>query len=138
MECEKILEKLRTDSVVLISAVWSGINWEGVNGKRRMNIYEEFSNKIKSSSQTGKLSHFLEKLCQKMDSRFTSATSDNVLRIIREIEKDDLDLEILDVMRAETELLILLMREKNNEGKETKEEEKVAEKKAQKTLIEEI
>ncbi len=118
MDCEKIKEKLRQDVVGLISAVWHGINWDNVGGRRRMKIYDEFANKIKSASATGKTSQFLEKLCEKMDSNIIETDAPKVLEVIRDIEAQDLDLEILDVLRSETELIVLLMREANNELKE--------------------
>lgn len=118
MECEKITEKLREDAVSLISCCWRGIDWDNVSTRRRMKIYEEFASKIKSASATGTLSHFLEKLCQKMDANISGTDAPKVLEIVRGIESEDLDLEILDVLRSETELCVLLMREANNELKE--------------------
>lgn len=118
MDCEKIKEKLRQDAVGLVSAVWHGINFDNINSRRRMKIYDEFANKIKSASATGKTSQFLEKLCEKMDSNIIEADAGKVLETIRDIESQDLDLEILDVLRSETELIVLLMREANNELKE--------------------
>lgn len=118
MECEKIKDSLRADAVNIISSVWHGIDWERVGARRRMKIYDEFANKIKSASMTGKLSHFLEKLCDKMDSGIVESDSVTVLEIIRNIEAQDYDLEILDILRSETELLVLMMREANQELKE--------------------
>ncbi len=118
MKCEAITEKLRQDAVNLISAVWHGINWDNIGSRRRMKIYDEFANKIKSASATGKTSQFLEKLCEKMDSSIIVADAGKVLEVIRGIEAQDLDLEILDALRSETELIVLLMREANNELKE--------------------
>jgi hypothetical protein len=46
-----------------------------------MKIYDEFANKIKSASATGKTSHFLEKLCEKMDSTIIEADAPNVLEL---------------------------------------------------------
>ena len=53
-----------------------------------------------------------------MDSNIIEADTSKVLEVIRDIEAQDLDLEILDVLRSETELIVLLMREANNELKE--------------------
>jgi len=118
MYCEKIKEKLRQDAVGLVSAVWHGISFDNISSRRRMKIYDEFANKIKSASATGKTSQFLEKLCEKIDSNIIEADAGKVLEVIRDIESQDLDLEILDVLRSETELIVLLMREANNELKE--------------------
>ena len=81
-----------------------------------MKIYDEFANKIKSASATGKTSQFLEKLCEKMDSNIIEVDAPKVLAVIRDIEAEDLDLEILDVLRSETELIVLLMREANSQS----------------------
>lgn len=126
MECEKIKEKLRNDAVSLISVVWRGINWDNVGSRRRMKIYDEYANKIKSAAHTGKVSQFLEKLCEKMDSTPAGADAPKVLEIIRGVEVDDLDLEILDILRSETELIVLLMREANNELKENSKQTTLA------------
>lgn len=117
MDCEKIKHTLREHAVCLVSAVWHGINWDNVGSRRRMKIYDEYCAKIKSASATGKTSQFLEKLCEKMNSNISGADAPKILKIIREVEAQDLDLELLDVLRSETELIVLMMREKNNELK---------------------
>jgi hypothetical protein len=127
MECEQIKTKLRQDAVSLISCCWRGIDWENVGARRRMKIYEEFAAKIKSATATGTLSHFLEKLCQKMDANISGADAPTVLKIIRDVETDDLDLEILDILRSDTEYIVLLMREANNELKENSKQLKLGE-----------
>ena len=125
MECEKLQEKLRHDAVNLISTVWRGISWDGVSSRRRMKIYEEYENKIKSASMTGKVSIFLNKVCEKMDSNISGADAPKVLEVIRDIEAQDLDLELLDILRSESALIILLMREANDELKENSKQVKL-------------
>ncbi len=115
MECEKLSEQLRQDAVTVIEAVWKSIDWDKVSSRRRMKIYEEYQNKIKSASQVGKASHFLEKLCSKMDCALSGVNSSIVLDIIKRIEHEDLDLEFLNTCRSETQLLVLLMRERRAE-----------------------
>lgn len=117
-ECEKLSEQLRQNAVSLVSVVWHGINFNNINSRRRMKIYEEYENKIKSASMTGKISIFLNKLCEKMDSNISDADAPKVLEVIRGIEAQDLDLELLDILRSESAYIILLMREANNELKE--------------------
>lgn len=123
MECEQLQEMLRASAVSIITSVWRGIDWDSVSSRRRMKIYEEYQNKIKSAARTGTLSHFIEKLAEKMDSTVSGADAPEVLRIVKEVEKEDYDLEILDILRSETALLILLMREAQgelNKSKQTK------------------
>jgi hypothetical protein len=117
-ECEKLSEQLRNDAVTIIEAVWNSIDWEKIGNRRRMNIYEEYLNKIKSASHVGTASHFLEKLTTKMDCTLSGTNSPVVLNIIKKIEKEDLNLDFLNICRSESQLLILLMREKNDELKE--------------------
>ncbi len=117
-ECEKISEQLRQDVVTIIESVWKSIDWDKVSSRRRMKIYEEYQNKIKSSAHVGKASHFLEKLCSKMDCTLSGTNASIVLDIIKKVEQDNLDLEFLNTCRSETQLLVLLMREKNQELKE--------------------
>jgi len=121
LDCEKQLEELREQAVSLINAVWHGINWDNVSARRRMKIYEEFENKIKSATGVGRVCHFLEKLSNKMDSTIPEKHSNDVLEIIRHTEQNDLDLELLDVLRSETTYLVLLMRERNDELKHSKQ-----------------
>ncbi len=121
MECEQLQEKLRQDAVAIISSVWHGINWDSVSSRRRMKIYEEYQNKIKSAARTGKLSNFIEKLVEKMDSGILGADAADVLKIIREVENNDHDLDILDILRSETALLILIMRDMQDELKNSKQ-----------------
>ena len=117
-ECERLSEQLRNDAVTIIESVWKSIDWDKIGSRRRMKIYEEYQNKIKSASHVGTASHFLEKLTNKMDSTLSGTNSPTILDIIRRIEKEDLDLDFLNICRSESQLLILLMREKNDELKE--------------------
>lgn len=121
MECEQLLEKLRASAVSIITSVWRGIDWDSVSSRRRMKVYEEYQNKIKSAARTGTLSHFIEKLAEKMNSTVSGTDAPEVLSIVKEVEKDDYDLEILDILRSETTLLILLMREAQGELKNSKQ-----------------
>jgi len=121
MECEQLQEKLRNDAVTIITSIWHGINWDSVSSRRRMKIYEEYQQKIKSAARTGKLSQFIEKLAEKMDSTVSGADAPDVLKIVREVENNDYDLEILDILRSETSLLILIMRDVQDELKNSKQ-----------------
>jgi hypothetical protein len=118
MECEKIVEELREDAVQIITSIWRGINWDSVSTRRRMKIYEEYKNKIESASMVGKVTHFVEKLTEKMESTIPEQEVQTVLRIVKNVESDDLELEFLDICRSETAYLVLRMRELNDELKE--------------------
>lgn len=121
MECEQLQEKLRTSAILIITSIWHGINWDNISSRRRMKIYDEFAAKIKSAARTGTLSHFIEKLAEKMDSTVSGADAPEVLRIVKEVEKEDYDLEILDILRSETALLVLMMRDAQGELKNSKQ-----------------
>jgi len=121
MECEQLQEKLRSDAVTIITSIWHGINWDSVSSRRRMKIYEEYQQKIKSAARTGKLSQFIEKLAEKMDSTVSGVDASEVLKIVREVESNDYDLEILDILRSETALLVLMMRDVQGELKNSKQ-----------------
>ena len=120
-ECEKLPEQLRQDAVTVITSIWRGINWDSVSSRRRIKIYEEYQQKIKSAARTGKLSQFIEMLVEKMDSTVSGADALEVLKIVKEIESNDNDLEILDILRSETTLLILIMRDVQGELKNSKQ-----------------
>jgi len=117
MECEKIKEELRNYSVEIVSAVWHGIDWSLISPARRMNIYNEFIQKIKSASMTGRVAVFLENICRKMNSSIPAKYQERILEIIEDVEKRDLELEMLMQLREESRYIVYLMRDKNKEDK---------------------
>lgn len=95
----------------LVLPVWNAIEWDKVAPQRRMKIYEELSSKIKSSATTSSVTKFIEKLCVKFDVR--SITSARMIQIIEDHDNK----KILKTFREDTQIIILLLREKVEERK---------------------
>ena len=115
IECEILDEHLRIHAVTLINSVWHGINWDTVGSRRRMRIYDEFTNKIRSAAHAGRISKFYDKLCRSMDSNPPELWGKRALEAIKDIEAEKHDLDILELIISETQYLVLLLREQNNE-----------------------
>ncbi|OYT63164.1 hypothetical protein B6U67_03395 [Methanosarcinales archaeon ex4484_138] len=125
IECEILDEHLREHAVTLINSVWHGINWDNVGSRRRMRIYDEFTNKIRSAAHSGRISKFYDKLCRSMDSNPPELWGKRALDTIKDIEENKYDLDILELILSETQYLVLLMREQNDELKTDKKQQKL-------------
>jgi len=125
IECEILDEHLREHAVTLINSVWHGINWDNVSSRRRMRIYDEFTNKIRSAAHAGRISKFYDKLCRSMDSNPPEMWGMNALKTIKDIEENKYDLDILELILSETQYLVLLMREQNDELKTDRKQQKL-------------
>jgi len=131
IECERIDDELRADALNVVEAVWHGINWDAVGSRRRMRIYDEFADKIRSAAHTGRFTHFYGNLCRKMEAAPYGEWAMQARTAIQRIEKHELDLDILEMIIAETQYLVaenqylvLLLREQNDIRKAAKEAEK--------------
>jgi len=125
IECEVLDEHLRKHAVTLINSVWHGINFDNVGSRRRMRIYEEFTNKIRSAAHAGRISKFYDRLCRSMDSSPPQMRGSEALEAIKDIEEKKHDLDILELIISETQYIVLLMRDQNNELKIDRKQRKV-------------
>lgn len=117
IECELLDEHLRKHAVTLVNCVWHGINFDNVGSRRRMRIHDEFTSKIRSAAHAGRTSKFYDRLCRNMDSSPPELWGSRALDAIRDIETHKHDLDILELIISETQYIVLLMREQNNELK---------------------
>ncbi|MFW9872535.1 MAG: hypothetical protein ACFFG0_05480 [Candidatus Thorarchaeota archaeon] len=115
MLTEKQTEEYRTAAVKFIIAVWSHINWDNVGTNRRMRIYDELASKIKSAAMTNNLNKFLEKFMLKWGVR--SVSDAKILKIIAEYDHN----ELLNILRNDTAIIILMLRESQELKKELRE-----------------
>lgn len=125
IECEILDEHLRKHAVTLTNCVWHGINFDNVGSRRRMRIYDEFTNKIRSAAHAGRISKFYDRLCRSMDSSPPEIWGGQALKAIRDIEENKHDLDILELIISETQYIVLLMREQNNELKTDRKQRKL-------------
>lgn len=119
---DSIRKEYREIAVELIQAVWRSINWENISIKRRMNIYDELTSKIKSAAMTNDLNKFLEKFMLKWGIR--SLNDKNILKMLTEYNNSIL----ISVLREDTIVIVLMLREKQELKKREKEELKKREK----------
>jgi len=131
IECERMDEELRQQALAVIESVWHGINWDSIGSRRRMRIYDEFADKIRSAAHTGRFTHFYGNLCRKMEAAVYGEWAEQARTAIQRIEKYELDLDVLEMIIAENQYLVLLLREQNDIKKAAKE---AAEKNKQQTL----
>ena len=131
IECERMDEELRQQAFAVIESVWHGINWDSIGSRRRMRIYDEFADKIRSAAHTGRFTHFYGNLCRKMEAAVYGEWAEQARTAIQRIEKYELDLDVLEMIIAENQYLVLLLREQNDIKKAAKE---AAEKNKQQTL----
>jgi hypothetical protein len=111
----------RAAAVATIIDIWSCIDWDRVDSKRAMGIWDEVSNKVKASAMTtNSYERFVEKLARKLDVRSLR------YREISDIEKESPDFkqEILKLLREETLSIMLEVRLNNQIRKEQAQQEK--------------
>lgn len=99
----------------LILAVWREIEWDKVSPMRRMRIYDELVSKVKSAAMTNTLESFIESLARKMGVRTVSPYG--LLETISASDKD----AVLTLLRDETQIIIVMMREHQELKKQKKE-----------------
>lgn len=107
-------------ATLILSAIWSAIDWETVSPSRRMNIYKEFASKVKSAAASQSLSVFFERLLQKMGiggiSQFQNDTIASILKANNP--------EVLQAFREETQFLVILLRQQNEEKNDKRKAKK--------------
>lgn len=74
-----------------------------------MRIYDEYTSKIRSASHTNSLKKFTEKLCAKMGVVGIGGKAEDRRKVLGIIKANDL--EVLEILREETQLVVLMMRE---------------------------
>lgn len=122
-------ENVNEMALATISDIWSQIDWDKVDGKRAMGIWDEFISKIKASSMTtNSYEKFIEKLCRKMEVRSLR------FKNIEEISNQDENFKkaILRALREETQTIVLRLRINNQVKKEMAQQEKLRKEKEEK------
>lgn len=97
----------------LVRSVWKRIEWDKVSPSRRMKIYEELNSKIKSAATTSKIERFIEGLAKKFDVRDIGSSA-RVLQIVEQFDEK----KLLKTLREDTQIVILLLKEKQMEERE--------------------
>ena len=112
---ERNEEYIKDCAVATILNIWNCIDWEKIDKKRLYNIWDEFTNKVKSSAMTtNKYEGFVERLCKKMNIESLK------FRDINDIEQkdDETKKKILKLIREETLSVVLQCKMKNEVIKE--------------------
>jgi hypothetical protein len=89
----------------LVLPVWRAMDWDSVSPRRRMGIYDEFQQKIRSAAHCATLTEFVSRLADKMGA---IALSDPRVLQICSSGKDE---ELLAILREEAAIVVLLVRQ---------------------------
>jgi hypothetical protein len=89
----------------LVLPVWRAMDWDSVSPRRRMGIYDELQQKIRSAAHCATLPQFVSRLADGMGA---IALSDP--RVV-EICDSGMDEELLSVLRDEAHIVVLLLRQ---------------------------
>jgi hypothetical protein len=109
-------KELREKALRLVMSVWKCINWDNISPSRRMRIYDELTSKIKSAALTSSLSSMAARLQEKWGVRCVK--DDSILDII---DGDDSG-KVLNVLREETQIIVLMLRVAIEKEREKKSE----------------
>lgn len=91
---EPLLEEAAAHTV---EAVWSGMNFEGMQPRRLQNIYKEYGNKLKNAAYTNTYSEFITNLTEalgveslpKIQNRLISSIEEELVK--RKLQNDFLE-----------------------------------------------
>lgn len=101
----------------LLWPLWRSIT-EDYKSKYKRDCWDHFENAIKSASYTSSLKVFLEIFKRRLPCEIQAQYAKNILSIVDAGE----DVSILNILRKETTYLVVLVRLKNQERKEQKQE----------------
>lgn len=106
---------LKDCAVFLITDVWACIDWQKIDSRRAMGIWDEFTSKVRAAaSTTSSLERFIEKLSRKMDVRsLRFITTSDILEQSAEEKK-----QILKYIRENSVSIVLQLRLNNDLRKE--------------------
>jgi hypothetical protein len=102
--------------VDILLEVWKHIDFENMSNTRMMKIYNEFTSKVLAATSVRTKEEFINKLCEKFGIRSLSNPD-----IVKKLNKFDND-EFLDLLREETQYLILIMRAIKQDKKQSSDE----------------
>ena len=114
-------KNVRSAAIATILEIWTCIDWERIDSKRAMGIWDEVTNKTKAAAlTTNKFEKFIDKLCRKLDVRSLR------FREINDIvhEPEEFKQGILKLFREETLSIMLEVRLNNQVRKEQAQQEK--------------
>lgn len=132
-EIEKTEQNVRYAAVTTLLEIWACIDWEKMDKRRLVNIWDEFTAKVKASAMTtNSYELFVEKLARKMDVRSLRYSEINEFIHQSKEFKDD----ILKLLRDETITIVLEARLENQVRKEYAK--RLQEKEEQEKQIEEF
>lgn len=108
-------------AVATLTDVWSQIDWDKVDSKRSMGIWDEFTSKVKACAlSTNKYETFVENICKQMGVRSLKWNNiSNISDMEEEFKK-----AVLKMIRTETQLIVLKLRVNNQIRKEQAMQEK--------------
>lgn len=114
-----MLEKEYEDASYILEDIWVHMDWDRMNASRKRWITDEFTAKVRAYSRcSSSLAQVITRLCKSFNSYLENNTS---IESMQEEEK------IMNILREETQIPILLMtirREEKKQEYKKKQEEK--------------
>lgn len=110
-----MIDEIKRIAERLLLPIWNGLD---KNYKRRyaVKIWDQFESNIRSASYTNDLSTFLQRMTMRLPVSLNDA---DIATVLSEFDRDD-QRQTLNILRNQTALLVLLVRQKNNERREEK------------------
>lgn len=110
-----IIEELETIATKLLTPLWRGLESDY---KRRyaVKIWQQFESNIRSASYTNDVSRFMQRITLRLPISVRDADISELTKFIASCNSR----EVLRALREHTALLVLLVREANDERREAK------------------
>lgn len=97
----------------LITPLWRGIPTE-YKQKYSLSIWQQFENQIKSAAYTSRLEQFLQSIKTRLDIVILESDVPHVVKFLGEAQPK----EIMNILRHETALVVLMVRLENEQRRE--------------------
>jgi len=99
---------------MMLWGLWRGLADE-YKDRYKKEVWEHFENAVRAASYTDKLSIFIENFKRRLPCQIQSQHKKDLLKIVQSGK----DYEVLDCLRTETTYIVLLVRVKNEDRKES-------------------
>jgi hypothetical protein len=100
-------DHLRAQAVTLLTAIWRGMD-STYKARYRQTIWRQFEDEVKSSTYTNNLGKFVTKLCDRLNAQM-GMTKEERADCVKILNAGH-DHELLNLIRNETSLVVLMVR----------------------------
>lgn len=107
-------DELHLRAAALLDVVWRGIP-ASYKSRYRRDIWQQFEDNVRSEAYTSNLGKFINSLCQNLNVQIRGADD---IELANDALREGNDKTLLKMMREETLLLVLMVRQRNQERRE--------------------